>query len=158
MFFEYLRALAFALPFKTDGREDKRKFLEKGEIHYSPWVICNNNGFYDSNKIGIRIYSNKKDGLIDLFITFDSLKNYIKERYDLLSKFIEWSQNEINSKREVWSKIKINRNNSIEKILIDAIKISKDRFKDTSYLEDALEIINYDSSNEKTKDAVMQLI
>lgn len=105
-FFEYLRSLAFAHPFKTE----RPKFFQKGEIQYSPWVIANSKQMslrgYDDG-IGIRIYTNKKTEIVDLILSFQSLQQFIKSRYlqlenatnkvkcIILEKELEWKMERI---------------------------------------------------------------
>lgn len=149
-FFDYLRSLGFAHPFKTDGRYKSRPFILQGEINYSPFVINTYNEIYIGKCVGIRIYSNmKKD--IDLLIPLNSLKSYIEERYNMLANYTDWFKTEIVEQNNNWKKCKINRNQSIVEIFSDAIKISEERFKDVSYLKDTLEFINYNSNVDKNR-------
>lgn len=100
-FFEYIRSLAFAHPFKTD----RPKFFQEDEIQYSPWVIANSKlmslrGIDDG--VGIRIYSNKKNEIIDLILPFQKLQQYIKSRYILLEKAIDKVRTIILEKEDLW--------------------------------------------------------
>ena len=86
-FFEYFRALTFAHPFETS----RPKFLQSGEVQYSPWVIVNHvPEILDDSIVGVRIFSNKHNRIIDLEFPFETLKGYIKSRYNLIASIIKW--------------------------------------------------------------------
>ncbi|MCJ7967846.1 MAG: hypothetical protein MUW51_01595 [Lactococcus lactis] len=90
-FFEYFRSIAFAHPFETS----RANFLKKNdnEIHYSPFVIVNDHMLSPLKEIkdavGVRVYTNKADGwdsILDIEISFNSLKNFIESRYNFIKK------------------------------------------------------------------------
>lgn len=140
VFFEYLRAMAFAHPYETDKRG--RPFLQGGEIQMCPWVIIDKTGMDDDiikNSVGIRIYSNKfEDSLQDILFSFDDVKAYIKSRYKCLKEITKWAKEELEKHIEEWKKRKINRNQDPVDILTEIKSVLTDRFQDASSIEDLL--------------------
>lgn len=165
-FFEYLRSLAFAHPFDTS----RPKFFLKDENQYSPWVIANIFGKKEfGGDIGVRIYSNKFDGILDLRFDSSILRDYIKSRYDLINKATEWAQNSIKKYKILWAQRKVNRELSPIEILKDIKDIlhSRYEFNDHIYfiINDAIEFLSCkltDSSNfvavEKYRNYLISLI
>lgn len=130
-YFEYLRALIFAHPFETskEGRVD-RVFMSNGEIHMSPWVITN---YHDPNRevVGLRIYSNKNlDSLEDIFIGFSNLKNYLLERYNLITKLTDRINDIVSNEKKAWLEHKIVHLNDFYLDLIEIENVYKERFMD----------------------------
>jgi hypothetical protein len=131
-FFEYFRALAFAHPFETS----RPKFLQEGEVQYSPWVIDNRRimplGASD-DLVGIRIYSNKFENwesIKDLYVPFSLLKGYIQSRYVLVEKAKDWATQRIAEARNEWGKHKIDRSKSPVDILKDISMTLEMRYQD----------------------------
>ena len=88
-FFEYFRSLTFAHPLDTS----RAKFLEKGEKHYSPWVIVNHvPDLLDDDVVGARVYSNKHNRVITFEFQFDALKEYVKAKYNDLNLATTWAK------------------------------------------------------------------
>lgn len=159
VFFEYLRSLAFAHPFNTSrNASNKRSFMQKGEVHMSPWVFYNS--IFSSEKvIGLRIYTNSDEehDIIDLFIPYSNFKNYVKERYELMKDFISWGTDVIGNQNKEWKKTKVNRKASPVDIIKEIQAILQSRFCEEYSLEDALNILEYDSSNETNKNALSRI-
>lgn len=130
-FFEYFRSLTFAHPYETS----RAKFLQKGEIQYSPWVSINTfvNYFqYKENSVGVRVYTNKSDDVFTLMIPFRVLKDYISDRYEQLSEVTNWMQQDIEAIRETWKEQIIDLSLSPEKVIAQMIDILESRHIDTS--------------------------
>lgn len=142
-FFEYFRALTFAHPFETS----RPKFLEKGEVQYSPWVIVNPHVLSKiPDPIGVRIYSNKHDGIMDLKLPFGVLKDYLKSRYEPLALATEWARNSIVKEEIKWKQQKINRKNSPIEVLREIVKILKSRYEETYQIEEIISYLECESS------------
>ncbi len=157
VFFEYLRAMAFAHPYETSKRG--RIFMQDGEIHICPWIIIDRSGmtFKIKNPVGIRIYSNKfEDGLLDILFSFDDVKAYIKTRFDCLKEITRWVKNELEKHVEKWRSIKINRNQAPEAILNEIKSVLADRFRDTNSIEELLSYLVCPISIEKNKKNILK--
>ncbi len=128
-FYEYIRSLSFAHPVETS----RAKFLQKNEIQYSPWVIANN-PFLDFNRsldyVGIRIYSSKREEILDFTFSFSILKRYIKSRYLLLEQITKKISSIITEQENIWRARKVNRELSSIEILKDIKSILIERHED----------------------------
>ena len=147
-FFEYIRSLAFAHPFETSQNRGDRKFMEKGEIHMSPWVMTSYL-FTDKEVVGVRVYTNKEieRDILDILFPFKNLLSYIKERYLLINLFIKWGKETIDNQNQEWAKTKINRDQTPEGIIDEIKKVLKNRFYEAYSLDDVLYILKYKSTN-----------
>lgn len=139
-FFEYFRALTFAHPYETN----RAKFLKKGEIQYSPWVIVNKSisalyGMEDA--VGVRIYSNKYDDIIDLRISFQTLKDYIKSRYEQMNYATEWFKEKLELEKEIWKNQKINQNQLPIEVLKEIESILNSRYIESYEIKIAIEYL-----------------
>lgn len=142
-FFEYIRSLAFAHPFKTD----RPRFFQNGEVQYSPWVIANSKlmslrGFDDG--VGIRIYSNKRSEIIDLILPFQKLQLYIKSRYLLIENAIAKVKDIILEKENSWKLEYIPANLSSLEILEFMQTKLTERHIDCYLIEDSLSYLRCD--------------
>ncbi len=139
VFFEYLRAMAFAHSYEVSKRG--RPFMRDKEIHYCPWVVVNNMMNFDDiqDSVGIRIYTSAdQNEIISLTFSFNSLKKYIKAIYDTFPTLISWANDIINGQNEEWKLIKINRNQENIDILREARNILESRFADYSSIDKAI--------------------
>ena len=126
-FFEYLRSLMFAHPFETS----RPKFLKKDEKQYSPWVIVNYSVVAFSecpNSVGVRIYTNQTEDIIDLRMPFDVLKDYIKSRYERLAMATAWAREQIATAVGEWRKTKVSRGKTPLDTLIEIDQILSSRY------------------------------
>ena len=157
-FFEYFRSLVFAHPFDTSEKHGNRPFMKKSEVHMSPWVLYNSL-FNDKENIGIRIYTNmdEEHDTIDLFIPYKNFKNYLKERYELIKDFISWGSDVISRQNNEWSQTKVNRELVPIEIIKEIQTILESRFVEEYSLEDALHILEYESSNKQNIEAVSKV-
>ena len=158
VFFEYLRAMAFAHPYETSKRE--RPFLQGGEIQMCPWVIIDKTGMDDDiikNSVGIRIYSNKfEDSLQDILFSFDDVKAYIKSRFECLKEITKWAREELAEHIEEWKKKKIDRNQEPAAILTEIKSVLTDRFQDASSIENLVVYLTCPISVEENRENVLK--
>ncbi len=152
VFFEYLRALAFAHPFGVDNRS--RPFMKSNEIHYSPWVISKSEFGFGKDYVGLRIYSNKYNDLKDVFISFGNLKKYLLERYSLFKTFIKWGSEEIMKQNQKWLETKIDRSQNPLETLESACLILESRFAGRETIDTAIKILKSSFIFEQNKAAV----
>lgn len=87
-FFEYIRSLAFAHPYETS----RPKFLNDGEIHYSPFI---SNEVWDEGCCAIVIYSNQFRESKILAMPIKTIKKYFTSRYELLEDVIKWLEDRV---------------------------------------------------------------
>jgi hypothetical protein len=145
-FIEYFRALAFAHPFETS----RPKFLKKGEVQYSPWVIANSTvmklcGIDDG--VGIRIYSTETpDELMDLCFSFSSLTGYIRSRYELLENATEWAKDRNKQANTKWAKRKVKRDFAAIGVLNDIAGILDSRFEEHYEVDKAIEYLECETT------------
>ncbi len=147
-FFEYLRSLMFAHPFETS----RAKFLKPKEKQYSPWVIVNNaiSGLLGAKDlVGVRIYSNQSENIIDLHFPFSTLKSYIASRYERIQKATEWVKEQIRITEENWKKVKVNRFQDAIDVFKEIKGILISRYEDASSSQEAIECLECENSIEK---------
>lgn len=142
VFFEYLRSMAFAHPFETSKeRRANRVFMQEGETQYCPYVIIPHDPSFlgTGSHVGIRVYSNQANNdLINYFFPFDSLKQYVQERYRCLHDLTQWAEDAINDQKAKWLQRTVNRNKSPEAILKEIHDILEERFYPTYEVDEAL--------------------
>ena len=73
----------------------------------------------------MRIYSNKFNEILSLRYSFNTLKEYIQSRYNLIKNFIKWAKNKNQEYIEKWKKRKVNRNQTSLQILQEIKEIIK---------------------------------
>lgn len=128
-FFSYFRSLIFAHPLYTSR---SIPMSEENEIQYSPYIVMEplyTTTFIDP--IGTVIYSNKREIMEPLLISFESLKEYIKGKYEELNLVIEGFREIIKEKETKWKEHKVNRNQEDIEILKDCINILEERYIET---------------------------
>ncbi len=152
-FFEYFRSLTFAHPFETS----RASFLkENKEIHFSPFVMHAKN-FIKPGFVGAMVYSNKSMETLPIFVSFDALKNYINSRYMLISKVIEVLHNKIEQQNEIWKKHKVVDGKTPLNTLKDIASILKERYQETSDINELIYIFEYAPKTEKTQKSLDNL-
>lgn len=127
-FFSYFRSLLFAHPLYTNKAIPNSL---NGEIQYSPFILITSIDRPLDDSIGIKIYSNKREIIQLLSIPFESLKEYIKGKYDELNLVIEGFRKIIREKETKWKEHKVNRNQDDIEILKDCINILEERYIET---------------------------
>lgn len=150
-FFEYLRSLMFAHPFETS----RAKFLKKGETQYSPWVIVNR---YlppllgEEYTVGVRVYTNQSERILDIHFPFQLLKDYICSTYEQLAFATDWAKQQVLEAKQEWQNTKINRDQPPENILEEIEKILISRYSDTSYgIKELLQYLSCELSDERNR-------
>lgn len=151
-FFEYLRSLIFAHPLNTS----RASFLGKDEIHYSPFPLSDFNNL-KNDCLGILVYSNKQPATKTLYIPYDALKSFIKNRYEQLILVKNELERRIENKKEEWKRKKINRNQSDIQILQEVYDTLNERFCDTYEIECFIKFLKYESENSKNKNSVQRI-
>ena len=157
MFFEYLRSVSFAHPFGTGYRN--RPFLQKNEIQYSPWVIFKSifSSFGKEDTVGVRIYSNIAErDICDIQLSFNSIKNYIKDRYMCLIELTEWAKNEVIVQNERWKEIKVLRSEDPVKTIRNIKEILKSRFEETYSIDIAETYLCCELTRQSNKNNVLE--
>ena len=149
-FFEYFRSLSFAHPAETS----RQKFKRQGEVQYSPWVIVNRDlarlrGCADS--VGVRIYSSLKEDILDLRISFATLKEYVRSRYERISLATKWAYEQIEIAKTRWKEVKINRAQSPIDILHDIDKILETRFVCSYSVKETIRHMECDLTDDTNK-------
>lgn len=130
VFFEYLRSMAFAHPFETTKGRRPRLFMEDNEKQYCPWVIVH------GSCVGIRVYTSSDKFVIeDITFAFENLKAYIKERYECISEFEKWANNEILLQDQEWSQHKVKRSEDIFETIYSIKEIYDERFLETYHID-----------------------
>ncbi len=148
-FFEYFRALIFAHPFSTN----RAKFITKGEVHYSPYVLTNLNLYGKSNCVGTMVYSNKKD-MFHIAINYDDLKNYIKDKFNVILLIINNFEKIIKKKEERWQLHKVDRSLHSIDILKDIIKILDERYIESYEIVELIEYLECNSTLKENDDII----
>ena len=146
-FFSYFRSLLFAHPLDTSKSIPKR---EKGEIQYSPYIVME--PLYTTifiDPIGTAIYSNKREIMEPLLISFESLKEYIKDKYEELNDVITKLKEIIEDKKTEWKKHKVNRNQEDIDVLKDCVNILEERYMDTDEVEKLITYLMCENSLEE---------
>lgn len=139
VFFEYLRAMAFAHPYEVSYRG--RPFLEKNEKHYCPWVMVNSRLNFDDIKdsVGIRMYTNiDQNKIVSLTFSFKSLKEYVKSIYDTFPTLITWAKDVISGQNAEWKLKKVNRRQDTVAILNEIKSVLEQRYENAYSIDDAL--------------------
>ena len=159
-FFQYFRSLCFAHPAETSHH----KFRRPGEVQYSPWVIVNRStsqlhGLKDA--VGVRIYTNLSVDIIDLRISFATIKEYLKTRYERISLATEWALAQIEEQKNNWRKTKVNRLQSPVDILKEISSILTSRGERTYCLSDLIRYMECpltEESNQRVVDSFRSAI
>lgn len=128
-FFKYFRALTFAHPYKTDVKKN-RKFLEKGEIQYSPFVLHSGN-LLNSNSglIGVKVYSTvDKHRDLEIVLPYALLKDFLISRYNTLAEVNKYIGELLERKRAKWLIGKVMRGKTPLETFERLIDFFKERF------------------------------
>lgn len=143
-FFSYFRSLIFAHPLYTSR---SIPMSEENEIQYSPYII--ENSLYIRiipGLIGVKIYSNKREIIEPLLISFESLKEYIKGKYEELDDVITKFKQIIEEKETEWKKHKVNRDQEVVDVLKDCVNILGERYMDTYEIHDLITYLTCENS------------
>ncbi|MCM1404355.1 MAG: hypothetical protein NC133_02540 [Prevotella sp.] len=142
VFFEYLRAMAFAHPFETS--KHGRTFFEDGENQSCPWVISH---YVFKNDVGFRMYTNKdENNLYDITFPYENIKKYIQARYNTITDFISWANKVVRNQNELWKQEKVTRDNNPIQQLQNIKEVLKVRFQDTDIIDEMIYVLNCKST------------
>ena len=139
-FFEYIRSLIFAHPFETS----RSHVIPQNTTQYSPFILVDTTlipSHNDKDEIGIRIYSDDKEQEKIIYISFKSIKAYIKHKYNHLSMIKDWINEQVAIVHNRWKQRKVRRNIPVEDILLDIKEICKER--NIEYIGDIEELYNF---------------
>jgi len=158
--FQHFRSLSFAHPAETS----RQKFLREGEIQYSPWVIVNRSamrfrGYEDA--VGVRIYTSLETDILDFIISFATLKDYVRSRYERISLATKWVYEQIEAAKTEWKTHKINRNQSPLEVLREIDQTLNERYERSYSIEELLRYMECelsDKSNEQVVDKYKEAI
>lgn len=144
-FFEYLRSMAFAHPYETSSRGTKRPFMQRGEIHYCPWVIVNKavaafSGIEDG--VGLRIYTKMNEEAINsIMFSFSKLKKYIARRYQCINQLTKWAKDGIADQTQQWKQIKVNKEQEPIAVFREIQSILESRFENAFSIKIAISFL-----------------
>ena len=107
----------------------------------------------DKNSVGVMVYSNKRD-MFSITFPFEILKNYIVWKYDLLTHATQAFKEIIEDKEKEWKKRKINRNQSFDKILLEAEDILSERCMETYWIKEISTYYTCESTKKENMESV----
>lgn len=168
-FFEYIRSMAFAHPYETSFRGDKRPFMQRGEIHYCPWVIVNKtvavfSGINDG--VGIRFYTKlNEESINSIVFSFSKLKEYIAARYQCICNLTKWAKAGIAVQTQQWLQTKVRRDQEPIFVFHDIKNILESRYESTFSIDRAIAFLKCtlsDARNEANvsifRDAIIRVL
>lgn len=149
-FYEYFRSLAFAHPFVTDRSIPNA--IDKNETQYSPYILTNL-GYYKDSKdnIGVEVYSNKREQFSITF-PFETLKEYVKWKYEMMKDATSKFEKIIENKEEVWKQHKVNRKSKPLDTLKEIKLILEERYMESYIIDELISYLSCQLTNtENTK-------
>lgn len=151
-FFEYLRSLSMAHPFKTN----RPCFFQQNEIQYSPHLTVDR-GLNNSDDVGIMIYSNKFEKTQkNLLYSFNILKEYINSRFILTKEASRKVNQIIADKEKVWKNEKVTREMSSIDTLKHVEKILSTRYRENYLVKEAIESLTCIPTESKNRQAISE--
>ncbi len=154
-FFEYFRSLSFAHPVNTN----RPKFLRDKETQYSPFVISNNPMMRlgrELSFVGVRIYNNLDEDIIDFTFPFINLKKYICSRYELFNLIINVLKKRIEIQEDDWKKRKVKRDKNDIETLKDIQTILRERHEE-DIVDEAISCLSSKFTLQSNEKAVQKL-
>ena len=152
-FFEYFRSLTFAHPVETN----RAKFLckELNEKHYCPFVLINRfRG--DPECVGARIYTNVSKDVLDVYVPFERIKNYLKFKYEQLSLATNYLNQKYLDLKTHWKREKVNRNLTPLEILQEIRDKLEQRCEETYGIPELILFLKYGSSLKKNEKSTLE--
>ncbi|EAE7928156.1 TPA: hypothetical protein IP933_002605 [Listeria monocytogenes] len=139
-FFEYFRSLSTMHPIDTN----RAKFLpikvgKTRETHYSPFVIVDDST--PEKRVGIQIYTDTSDELMNLFIPLEQLNNYINTRYLQIQNIIDKLKQICKEKEDEWRKDKVKVESNIVDTLKNIKQILERRFENAYSIDLAIQYL-----------------
>lgn len=151
-FFRYFRALSLAHPYETS----RYKFIPNGEVHYSPFVLNNNNaGLRNKNPqdlMGAMVCSNMRD---DFWIVFpySVMKDFLISRYNTLKLVANYIQGLLDAKKKEWESHKIDRTKPLVAVWTEIRDIYSDRHQDSDPIDEVIQHLTVTLSPDYPKNA-----
>lgn len=154
-FFRYFRALSLAHPYETT----RYKFIPNGEVHYSPFVLNNDNAGlrnkHPQDLMGVMVCSNIRD---DFWIVFpySVMKDFLISRYNTLRLVIAYIQGLLDAKTKEWREHKIDRTKSPVAIWNEIHDIYNERCQDSAPIDEVLQhlTVKLSADHDKNVDSV----
>ena len=118
----YLRALAFAHTEETGAKRYWGSLLEEGEKQYSPFVKVDKY----RKTVGVVIYSNISDNSKVLMLPYDSLKQFVLSRADLIKEIVKTAEKRIKARNKALKQEAIDES----KGPIETLRILRNKYSD----------------------------
>lgn len=152
-FFDYFRSLTFAHPVDTD----RAKFLRKelNEKHYCPFVLINQS-WGDLECVGARIYTNVSKDVLDVYVPFERIKNYLKFKYEQLSLATNYLNQKYLDLKTHWKREKVNRNLTPLEILQEIRDKLEQRCEETYGIPELILFLKYRPSLKKNEKSTLE--
>ena len=145
--------MTFAHPVETNRAKFLRKELK--EKHYCPFVLINR--FWgDSECVGARIYTNVSKDILDVYIPFERIKNYLKFKYEQLSLATNYLKQKYLDLETKWKRDKINRNLAPLEILQEIKEKLEQRCEETSDISECILFLKYRPSLRQNEDSALK--
>lgn len=152
-FFEYFRSLTFAHPVETNRAKFLRKELK--EKHYCPFVLINR--FWgDPECVGARIYTNVSKDILDVYIPFERIKNYLKYKYEQLSLATIYLKQKYLDLETSWKNDKINRDLPPLEMLQKIKEKLEQRCEETGDISECILFLKYKPSLKKNEKSTLE--
>lgn len=116
----YLRALAFAHTEETGAKRYCGSLLEEGEKQYSPFVKVDKY----RKEVGVVIYSSISDNTKALMLPYDSLKQFVLSRADLIKEIVKTAEKRIKARNKALKQEAIDES----KGPIETLKILRNKY------------------------------
>lgn len=137
-YFEYFRSLSFAHPLDTTRSIPNRLTQEK---QFSPYCLIDlHNLRNDDDAVGVMVYSNMRESF-SLTIPFQTLKDYLKFKYSLITNIINKFNEIIIEMETSWKKRKVNRKQNDIDILKEVVEILEERYLEHYHIDDLIEYL-----------------
>lgn len=137
-YFEYFRSLSFAHPLDTTRSIPNRLTQEK---QFSPYCLIDlHNLRNDEDVVGVMVYSNMRESF-SLTIPFQTLKDYLKFKYSLITNIINKFNKIIIEIETSWKKRKVNRKQNDIDILKEVVEILEERYLEHYHIDDLIEYL-----------------
>ena len=118
----YLRALAFAHTEETGDRRYYGSLLVEGEKQYSPFVKVDKYW----KEVGVVIYSSVSDNTKALMLPYDSLKQFVLSRADLIKEIVKIAEKRIKVRNKALKQEAVDES----KGSIEALKILRNKYSE----------------------------
>ena len=107
--------------------------------------------------IGVRIYSNIRDDIVDFRLEFKTIQDYIASRYAFLANVRDHIKGVIERQREEWKRNAIDRSQPVADILRDIVKTLKSLKRSSAILEKTMTMDGGRGSSSRNLPVVLRL-